>query len=102
MATGTVQARGREEFEGIAGMKNPWLRLTGGFPTRPLPRGVSDLRTLSQIQRKTHAPKFNSTTNGGLLEVVLTFRRTSKTRTYFEGVKSPVLLLAPAQVSVKK
>jgi hypothetical protein len=101
MATGTVQARGREEFDGIAGMKNPWLRLTGGVPTRPLPRGVSDLRTLSQIRRKTHAPKFNGTVDSLVFGGGLAFRRTSKTRTYFEGIKSPVLLLAPAQVSAK-
>jgi hypothetical protein len=101
MATGTVQARGREEFDGIAGMKNPWLRLTGGVPTRPRPRRDSDLRTLSHNRRKIHAQKFNGTLARPLFSGVLAFRQTLKTRTYFEGVKSLVLLLAPAQVSAK-
>ncbi len=86
----------------IAAWKNPWLRLTGGVPTRPRPRLDSDLRTLSQNRWKIHAQKFNGTLNGPRVSSVLGFRWTLKTRTYFRGVKMPVSLLAEMQRSIKK
>ena len=101
MATGTVQERLREESDWIAGMENPWIRFTGGVPTWPLPRRVSDLRTLSQILKKVHARNFNGTGNKEVLAPVLAFRGEAKTRTYFGGAKMALPVLPFSQGPAK-
>jgi hypothetical protein len=102
MATGTVQvwARGDDD-DWNAGMKNPQLVVTGGVPKRPLPRGKSDCRQLSQILRKSHAQNFNDHLKPGVIFVARPLPWNGKTRTYFPNEKIALSLAALPQRLVR-
>jgi hypothetical protein len=96
MATGTVQARLRDESVWIADMKRPLLRVRGAIQKASAP-GDSELRTLSQIRGKIHGQNFNGTSGTGESGPFSPRRRRPKTRTYFVTVKTPILFVTESQ-----